>query len=88
MIINWCICANYIIMVGKRWKKFTVMLEEDNKIVCFNKKGRNVYSRQGQIQSGGQGAMAPPNRWIIMLHNLFKVGKCIGFFFFGSLPLQ
>ena len=20
----------------------------------------------------------PPNRWIIMLHNLFKVGKCIG----------
>ena len=29
-------------------------------------------------EEGGQGAMAPPpNRWIIMLHNMFKVGNCM-----------
>ena len=49
-----------------------------------------------QADSEGRGVMAsappPPNRWIIMLHNLFKVGKSIGLsmkdIFFGSLPLQ
>ena len=50
----------------------------------------------GADLEGGQRAMAPPNRWITMLHNLFKVGKSIGLsmkdlffcflFFFCSLP--
>ena len=42
---------------------------------------------------GGAKEPWPPKFWIIMIHNLFKVGKCIGSkyegpFFFGSLPLQ
>ena len=33
---------------------------------------------QGGSRGGGARSHGPPNRWIIMLHNLFKVGKCIG----------
>ena len=30
------------------------------------------------LEEGAKGPLPPPNRWIIMLYNLFKVGKCIG----------
>ena len=51
-----------------------------------------LYS-EADPERGGQGAMAPPHTLrIIMLHNLFKEGKCIRSKhkgpFFGSLLLQ
>ena len=58
-----------------------------------------VNSRPGADPEGGGGwgsrGHGPfPNRWIIMLHNLFKVGKCIGsmhegpFFWFFTFAIK
>ena len=43
---------------------------------------------------GASGHGPPPNCWIIMLHNLFNVGKCIGsmyegpFFWFSTFAIK